>query len=216
KPKVRAALEAEVAHVEQARQQYAQGARAAATMAAASLLASFPELANVPTDQLQTAVATIGQVNPQRAQQIMAHLERVQNLHNASQQAEAARQQIQQQRFQQYIEAENAKFEASIANEDPATMQRLKEATVDIAEKEYGVSRQELAALWRSQPLMHTAAFQRMMVDATRYHLAMRDAAAKVSKPVPPVQRPGTAQPRASGDEAAVRSALAKFNSDPT
>src|SRR5262249_19545948 len=99
KPKVRAALEAEVAHVEQARQQYAQGAKAAATMAAASLLASFPELANVPTNMLQTAVATIGQVNPQRAQQINAHLERVQNLYNASQQAEAARQQIQAQQI---------------------------------------------------------------------------------------------------------------------
>src|SRR5262249_30599745 len=34
---------------------------------AASLLASFPELANVPTDQLQTAVNAIAQVSPQRA-----------------------------------------------------------------------------------------------------------------------------------------------------
>src|SRR5262249_49433203 len=158
---VRAALEAEVAHVEQARQQYAQGAKAAATMAAASLLASFPELANVPTDQLQTAVATIGQVNPARAQQINAHLERVQNLYNASQQAEAARQQIQTQRLQNFLATEDAKFEEHVAkHEDAATMAKVKESIIDIAEKDYGVSRAELAQLWNSQPLMRTATFQ--------------------------------------------------------
>jgi len=140
----------------------------------------------------------------------------VQNLYNASQSAEAAKQQLLQQRLQQYADAEDAKFEASIANEDPELMARIKTNIVDIAEKDYGVSRRDLAEVWRNQPLMRSAPFQRMMLDAAKYRLAMRDVASKVSKPVPPVQRPGTSQPRASGDETAVRSALAKFNSDPT
>src|SRR5262249_31318933 len=160
---------------------------------------------------------TIGQVNPARAQQINAHLERVQNLYNASQQAEAARQQIQTQRLQNFLATEDAKFEEHVAkHEDAATMAKVKESIIDIAEKGYGGSRAELAQLWNSQPLMRTATFQRMMVDAAKYRLAMRDVAAKASKPVPPVQRPGTSQPRASGDDFAVTSALKAFNADPT
>jgi hypothetical protein len=68
-PAVRQALEAELQTVEAHRQHYAQSARAAAQLAGASLFANFPELAGVESSQLQTAIATISRIDPQRGQQ---------------------------------------------------------------------------------------------------------------------------------------------------
>jgi hypothetical protein len=103
---VRNALAQEVAQVSAARDQYAEATRAALQLSAVNLYSSFPELAKVPTDQIQTAISVIAATNPERAQQITAHLERTQNLYAAHQQAEAARQQAaahqQQQRAQQF------------------------------------------------------------------------------------------------------------------
>jgi hypothetical protein len=109
-PKIRSALEAEVQSAEAARVQYANATRTAAQLAGASLLASFPELANVPTNHLQTAISVIAASNPERAAQINAALERTQALYNASVQAQNAQQQIaaqhaalEQQRVQHWV-----------------------------------------------------------------------------------------------------------------
>src|SRR5262249_41457583 len=120
------------------------------------------------------------------------------------------------QRLQEFVKAEDQRFEQAMAAEDPATVQKVKESIVTIAEQDYGVSRQELAQLWRTQPLMHTAAFQRMMVDATRFRLAQREVANKVDRSALPVQRPGTAGQARSSSEYSVDAAMARFKADPT
>jgi hypothetical protein len=68
-------------------------------------------------------------------------------------------------------------------------MQEITQNLVELAQ-EYGVSKQELAEVWKSQPVLRSSAFQRIMVDAARYRMATREAATKISKPVPPVQSP--------------------------
>jgi hypothetical protein len=145
-PKIRQALEAEVQAAENARQQYANATRQAAQLAGASLLAAYPELANVPSNQLQTAIQVIGVRDPQRAQAINAHLERVQALFNASQQAQQAQQQIQaqrvaieQQRVAEFFKAEDAKFEKSIANESAETKRAVTDNGARILQDHYGV-----------------------------------------------------------------------------
>jgi hypothetical protein len=155
-PKIRAALEAEVQSAEAARVQYAQATAQAAQLAGASLLASFPELANVPTNQLQTAIQVIGARDPQRAQAINAQLERTQALYAASVQAQNAQAQIQAQRaavqeaqLRQQIAQEDAKFSASIAHEPPEVVQRAAAKIAEIA-AEHGVDRAALSRLWMS------------------------------------------------------------------
>jgi hypothetical protein len=88
-------------------------------------------------------------------------------------------------------------------------------ATVVEAAEEYGISKQELSALWQSQPLMRSSAMQLMMVDAARYRLAQKDIANARHNPLPPVQRPGVSQPINRGAEA-VSAALKTFNASPT
>jgi hypothetical protein len=212
-PKIRAALEAEVQAAEQARIQYAQGSRQAAQLAAAATLAQFPELANLSAAELPHAVNAIRQVNPAKATEIEAQLNRVKSLSEASQQAVAAQQQIQAQRLQEWVQAEDQKFSAATAHESPETMRKISEAAVDLAE-EYGVSRQELAALWQSQPLLRSSAFQRIMADAARYRMAQRTVAEKKYTALPPVQRPGTAPLRNSDGD--VESAMKHFRSQPS
>ena len=75
-PAVRQALEVELQQAEQARTAYAQGLHQSATVAAASLLANFPELVNVPTAHLQSAITAIAASNPARAAAIDAQLGR--------------------------------------------------------------------------------------------------------------------------------------------
>jgi hypothetical protein len=124
---VREALAKEVASVEQARAQYAASARGAAQLAAASLLASFPELAQVPTNQLQGAISVIAQKDPARAQAIGAALERTKALYDASQQAQAAQQKIQAENLKAWTVAQEQKFEREVlARESPESLAKIK------------------------------------------------------------------------------------------
>jgi hypothetical protein len=215
-PVIRQAMEATVAQTEQARQQYATAARNAATVSAASLLSQYPELANVPTNMLETAIASIAQTNPQRAAHIQAHLARTTALYNASEEAKAAQQKIQSQRLEAMLQNEDRRFETEVASKEaPETMRAVKENLVSIA-GEYGVSKEELAQLWRTQPIMRTKVMQSVMLDAAKYRLAQRAATEKLQRNIPPVQRPGISQPRSSGDGEAIRTAMARFNADPT
>jgi hypothetical protein len=108
-PKLRAAIEAELSQVETARSEYAQASFRAAQVAGAAVLSNFPELANVPSSHLGTAINLIGQQNPERATAIKAAIERTQALYAASQQAQQQAQQLQAQRVEQWVKAEEQK-----------------------------------------------------------------------------------------------------------
>jgi hypothetical protein len=211
-PKIRAALEAEVNAAENARQQFAQQARAAAQLSAASLFSFAPELASLTTEQFPHAMAAIAKVNPARAAEIQAQLQRTESLYKASQQAEAQRAATQQQQLKAWTDQQDAIFEREVASkETPARMQEITQNVLELAE-EYGVSREELISAWKSQPIMRSSAMQRVFVDAARYRMAQKNLATHRSNPVPPVQRPGVSQPRNSTDS--IDSALKQFRSD--
>src|SRR5512133_2191876 len=104
-------------------------------------------------------------VDPAKATDIKNRIDHARALYDASQQAEAAQQQIQAKQLQDWVAQQDAVFEREYASkESPATMQKISEAAVELA-AEYGIGKQELAALWQSQPLMRSAAFQSMMAD---------------------------------------------------
>ena len=58
---------------------------------------------------------------------------------------------------------------------------------------------------------MRNAVFQRMMYDAGKYRLMMKAKEVAVSKPLPPVQRPGMASTRSERDRADIRTLSFNF-----
>ncbi|AMN43102.1 hypothetical protein [Rhodoplanes sp. Z2-YC6860] len=214
-PKVRDALQAEVAGAEAARQQYTQAATEAAELAASALYGSFPELRGLNAQQIGGALQVIAAQNPARYEQLRAQLAQTHQLYTASVQAQAAQQQRTAAQFQQFAAQNDAAMERFLKSEPPETVARVKQEIAAIAERDYGVGRDELTALLQSQPVMRTAAFQRMMYDAAKYRLALKSAAERAPPPAPPVMRPGVARSPVAADDAHVLDAQAAFRNNP-
>jgi hypothetical protein len=153
--------------------------------------------------------------NPARYEQLRTQLAQTHQLYAASVQAKAAQQQQAAVRFQQYAAQNDAAMERFLKSEPPETVAKVKREIVAIAERDYGVGRDELAALLQSQPIMRAAPFQQMMYDAAKYRLALKSAAERALPPAPPVMRPGVAQPPLAADDERVLDAQAAFRSNP-
>ncbi len=78
--------------------------------------------------------------------------------------------------------------------------------------KASGIEQGELMRLFNSEPLMRNAVFQRMMYDAGKYRLMMKARDAAAAKPVPPVQRPGTARSPAEREHTELRTLSARLS----
>jgi hypothetical protein len=214
-PRVREALEAELVTVEQQRRAFAEGARNAAQVSAASVLSNWPELASLSATELPHALAAIAKVDPVKATAINGALQRTQALLTASQQAEAAQRQIQAQNLKNWVEAEEQKFEREVlSKESPESLQKIKAMLPEIIQQDYGLSREDVANALQTNPALRSAAFQSVLLDAAKFRMAQRDVAAKVHRDVRPVQKPGVSQPR--GYDSAVDSALRSFRANPS
>jgi hypothetical protein len=211
---VRAALAKEIAQVEEARAQFATAARTAAQLSAAALFSNEPHLANLSAQELPHTLSAIAKVNPQKAMEIQAQLQRTQQLWQASEQAEAQRAAIQEQRVQQWAAQEDAKFEAEIAKENPATVKAVKEQGAKILTEDYNIDPAALGHLLKTTPALRSAEVSRIIYDAIRYRIAQRDVVNKVDRSAPPVQRPGVAAPHRNNDH--IDAALKQFRSEPS
>jgi hypothetical protein len=154
-PKIRAALETEVAQVEAARQQFATATLQAAQLAAGSLFSQYPALAQVNSQDLPGAIALIEKTDPATGAKIRAHIAQVQNLYSASQQARAQQEQLQQQRVDAWAKAEDAKFEKEVfSKESPETRQKLQRALPEIIERDFGIPRDDFAFALKNTPIL--------------------------------------------------------------
>ena len=215
-PKLRSAIEAELATVEQSRAQYAQSARAAAQITAAALLSNFPEIASLSAQEMPYALQAIAKTDPAKAQAIENQLGRVKSLYAASQEAERAQQQIQAARFQEYGRAEDKLFEAAIANESPETKRAVQIEGARILQQHYGVDVRALSQAVQTSPELRNSSTQRMLFDLIKTKLAQENIPTKLDRTPPPaVQRPGVARDY-SVDDGAINSAMARFRSDPS
>jgi hypothetical protein len=217
-PRVAAALSAELAKVEESRRAFATAAFQSAQLGAAAVLTA-PELQGIPPEQISVALHLIEKQNPHRALEIRSQLQNVQRLYEAAQQAKAQEQQIQvqqqQARLQSYKAGQDVLFEHSLKSENPETVKQVKSEIMGIIENDYGISRDDLAQAVRTNPALHSAAFQKMMYDAAKYKLAQRTATANPARaPLPPVQKPGVS--RGGYYDSDVESAKSEFLKRPT
>lgn len=210
-PQIRQAIEEQLGEVEKARQEYIGGLSAATQIAQMSFLSQFPELAGTAPDQLPAALEQMSREDPAKFARVQALVATGQQL-LAEQQQEGLRQaETAQRNFHSYARSEDTRFAAALKGESRET-QRAVAAEIAASARESGIDTGELARLFNSEPVMRNAVFQRMMYDAGKYRLMMKARDAAVTKQLPPVQRPGTAQTRAEREGADLRTLSARLS----
>jgi hypothetical protein len=210
-PQVRLAIEEKIGEAERSRQSYVDGLAAARQIAHASFISQFPELANVAPEHLPGTLEQMSRQDPAkfaRVQALVATTEHlaVQQQHESRRQTETA-----QQNFQRYAKSEDARLETMLKGEPPE-VQRAVSVEIMASARESGVEEAELFRLFNSEPLMRNAVFQRMMYDAGKYRMMMRAKDAIAARPMPPVQRPGTARTSAERESTDLRTLNAKLS----
>jgi hypothetical protein len=192
-------------YAEQASQQYAAAVIQNAQAALGSLLSAYPEMRGLNSaEAVQAGIAVLERNNPERAAAIKNHLAETTRLTETARQVQGAQmqaaQQWQQAAFQQGAKLADDAFERWIQTEEPSAERR--QAITAYARqmlRDEGLDDRTIAYHWDSNPLLRSAAGQRLVADAARYRMAQAAARQKAVKPVPTVQRPGS--PAARGSE---------------
>jgi len=192
-PQVKEAIERVTAETETARLQHVNGLAVATQIAETSFFSQFPELAGLEGEQRVRAFAAIAQNDPQRAEQIRAS---VGNIAALFQRYSAENEELTARRtakFQEYAKAESSRFEETIKDVPKAKRAEIESAIVD-AIKEYGGDVDAFAKLLRGSEFA-SATVQRLLWDVGQYRVMKTNTVKAVAqpKPVPKVQRPGTA-----------------------
>jgi hypothetical protein len=210
-PRVVQAIEQRLGVAETARKSYAEALGVAQDFARASFMESFPELAAVPLQQLQPALEMMAQRQPERFGKAMATLDRVAQLQAAQQTQQQQQTATARQKFESFGKAEDVRLDAMLKDESHQTQRAVMDEIMAGA-KEAGVESAEFIRLFRSDPLMRNAHFQKMMYDAGKYRLAQKTTPKAAVRDVPSVQRPGVAASRTSAGSATISALTAKLD----
>ncbi|MGN8547818.1 hypothetical protein ACQPTN_24845 [Bradyrhizobium sp. 13971] len=184
------ALKGEFARAEQARSAYAQQLDVAVNVAEAAFLSQFPEFRGV-TDagHLRSIASSIQAQNPQRWAAIEATANQASQLVAAQQQEHQAAAQREQHAVRQFNAEASRAYEAKWGKVDQATADGVRSYLQGL-----GATNEDFAQLLQSRV---PAWAQRALVDAAALHQMRSAPLPKPSRqPLPPVQRPGAAQPR--------------------
>lgn len=184
----RKALEAERQQAEQLKRQYEAQLPMMEQLIQSQLYGEFSDI-KTPED-----ASKLAKDDPLRYLQYTAKLQELQVWQKASQEAQQRQHQEVHTQLQNWAKSQDEEIEREFAKvpetERKALAQEAKRLLTD-----YGFTEQQLSELWGGS-ILRSAPLQRMMADAARYHIAKRTASKPVAKPVPPVQRPGVAQPK--------------------
>ncbi len=194
-PKLQQAIRAEIQQRDavafQWQQQAVQAIEAAGQVAVANVLANFPELANVPVNQLGTALQVMQANNPERAQAARSHLEHVQRMAAAVEQNKQQQVAAQQAAFRQFADQSDKAFEKWAAATLPGREADLSKAAVNLL-SDLGWSGESVLHEWNSNPLFRSAQGQIILALAAQQWQLRKEIPRKIARPVPTVQRPGT------------------------
>jgi len=215
-PRVKAALDQRVTEADTARETYTKQVGLANQFAAAAFTEGFPELARLPLDQMADALTAMAHREPARFDKAMATLQRVNQLQQAAAHETAQKTAREAAEFQAYARAEDARVVEMIKGE--RNMPAL-EAEIPSMLRDLGVDPAEFLRLGNESKFLRSAAAQKILIDATKYRLAMKAGRPKPgAAPIPQVVRPGTRAEasrgaRAASDLAALNHRLSKSGS---
>lgn len=187
------ALQAKEQAAEQARQQYEQAAQNALRLLNNQIASEFADI------KTQDDVIRLANEDPFRAIQFQARRDQLMAMHQEVQANEQRAAQEKEQTFKAWAQEQDDKF----AKQFPEFADKSKAAEISSKLGRYlvdevGVPEDALSKL-KSNEVFRDAMFQRVLYDGYRFHAAQQAAKTAVQKPVPPVQRPGTAPQRGAG-----------------
>ena len=194
---VKRSNETERQQLEQARQQYEAIAQQQYQM-----LASSGEFADIqsPADEMRLAKEDV-----LRHAQYQAHKSALQESQRATYEAQARQQQQFQQELQTWgNEQDKLAMDAIPEAKDQVKWKSLRESSVNYL-KDVGFSDSELTQLWNGGSALRDHRVQRIIADAAKAKSAQAKLETSKAKPLPPVQRPGVAQPKGAALAAQVQ-----------
>ena len=158
-------------------------------------------------------VRKMAETEPHRYLQYLAHQEEVRGV-MAQMQAVAERNKADiARKWQEYSTEQDKKF-AEVFPElsDPEKRAKMEKAALGYL-TDIGFENDELAALWGGDKgiSIRDAKIQRIIADATRFREAQEALKKAKTQAVPPVQRPGVAQPKGAGDAAKLKELNARL-----
>jgi hypothetical protein len=198
------------------RQQYQSVIAQNAATAAAALVAEFPELNNVPADQLNTAIQIVSRQNPNRAAAMIQRIAAVRTLVGQHEQAQQHQIQMQQaaaqQQWNQAAKQHDDAFERWSASQDPPQrVAEIKEVAWQLL-REDGWSDHQIVQAWHFSPEFRSVTAQKNLYRAAKSVLVARSAKQKIDRTPPVVQRPGSPLDRGSEDDYSMRKLSARLD----
>ena len=214
-PHVREAVDKMHGEIEGVRETYSRGVDVANHFAQAAFIEGFPEIAGLPVDQWEGALAAMAQREPDRFGKAMGTLQRVAQLQALQEEQKQFRTDAEQRDLQQFVTAESTRFNDMIKGEPKEKVRQVERAIVESIQ-EYGGDSQEFFELLRTTKIVNSAVAQRLLYDAGQYRLISEARVKAAPKSLPPVQRPGASQPRITGSAATVEAARAAADRNPS
>lgn len=190
------------AKLNEALQQYEQATHSALQAVQQATAGEFADI-KTPED-----ISKLAAEDPLRFTRYQAHLMNVQQIERAAQMAQEQRSQQFKAQWAEFAAKEDAKFlerSPEMADKDKAT--KIADASVSML-RDVGFTDTDLSKLWNGEASvsLRDHRVQEIIRDAARYRQAQVAGPKKVAaKPVPPVQRPGTARPKGADDDQLIK-----------
>lgn len=202
----------ERAQAEQARRLYAQSLQAHLQAVRSEILTEFPEIKS------EADLMALAGKDPPKFARALAALQKGDAIASGLAQVAQAQEHERRAQFQTWASQQDASFNDRHPELRDETAKRhardlvLRHATAE------GLTVDELARLWSGEGALslRDARVQSMMLDAARYREAMAAARNATKANLPPVQRPGVAQPHGSRHAGELDTLQGAFKSNPT
>jgi hypothetical protein len=181
------------------------------------LASRYPELAGLKDHaDLNARMQAISHANPGRAQFIQQNLtndlQAAQQVIQANNQAQASKEAAQQAQRAEIAQRNLAQLKEAY-RDDPFVNSPDSDRALDAAVSKHGLTRADVQAAIARSPDMSHPAFMSLLVDGLKYQQLQQAPAKAITKPVPPVQRPGVARGFAAvNHEGDVRALSQKLN----
>lgn len=151
-------------------------------------------------------VTKLAQEDPFRYLQWQAHQSKMAAVQSEMDKANKERETETQSKWAKHVQDESARFAESLSEADQKRLEELNRAAPDFL-KERGFTPQELTDLANGKDKLSIwdHRVQSLILDGMKYQALQKAPPKAVQKPVPPVQRPGAAQPRGAANVASIQ-----------
>jgi hypothetical protein len=205
---LRKAIEADRQKVQQAQQQYETALPALLQAIQQQQSAEFADIRSIED------VQKLAREDWPRYVMWDAAQKRIAAVNQQVEQAKQRQAQEEAQKLSDFVQREStALLDKAPELADPAKKTKLQGAAVDVLH-ELGFADQELAKLWRGEEKisLHDHRLQLLLLDGVRYRDAQKTVRTAPAKTLPPVQRPGTVQPKGAAAAADVQNLFKRLD----